>query len=46
VIRLLIEALPEGQRLMACGTAIDPDARTVLKLLRPGSTMKKIPAPC
>jgi adenine-specific DNA-methyltransferase len=43
VIRLLIEALPEGQRLMVCGTAIDPDARAVLKLLRPGSTMKKIP---
>jgi adenine-specific DNA-methyltransferase len=42
-IRLLIEALPEGQRLMVCGTAIDPDARAVLKRLRPGSTMKKIP---
>ena len=43
VIRLLIGALPEGQRLMVCGTAIDPDARAVLKLLQPGSTMRKIP---
>jgi adenine-specific DNA-methyltransferase len=43
VIRLLIKALPEGQRLMVCGTAIGPDARAVLKLLRPGSTMQKIP---
>jgi adenine-specific DNA-methyltransferase len=43
VIRLLIEALPEGQRLMVCGTAINPDARAVLRLLRPGSTMQKIP---
>ena len=42
-IRLLIEALPEGQRLMVYGTAIDPGARTVLTLLRPDSAMKQIP---
>ena len=42
-IRLLIEALPARQRLVVCGTAINPDARAVLKLLLPGSTMKKIP---
>ncbi len=28
---------------MVCGTAIDPAARAVLKDLRPGSTMRKIP---
>jgi adenine-specific DNA-methyltransferase len=43
VIRLLIEALPDGQRLMVRGTAIGPDAMTVLELLRPGSAMQKIP---
>lgn len=43
VIRLLISALPEPERLMACGTAIDPAAREVLRGLRPGSTVRKIP---
>lgn len=44
VVRLLASVLPEGQKLMLCGTAIDPDCRMVLRELRPGSTMKKIPA--
>jgi len=43
-VRLLASALGEGERLLVCGTAIDPDARTVLKGLRRGSTMRKIPS--
>lgn len=43
-VRLLVPALAEDERLVVCGTAIDPDARTVLRELRPGSTMRKIPA--
>jgi hypothetical protein len=27
-----------------CGTGIDPEARPVLRALRPGSTLRKIPA--
>lgn len=44
VIRLLVDALPEGQRVVVCATAVDPDARAVLRELRPGSTLKKVPA--
>lgn len=44
VIRLLMDALPDGQRLCVCGTAFDPAVRQVLRNLRPGSTMKKVPA--
>ncbi len=44
VVRLLIKALPEPERVVICGTAMDPDARPVLRQLRPGSTMRKIPA--
>ncbi|MGH3766888.1 MAG: DNA methyltransferase [Pseudonocardiaceae bacterium] len=44
VIRLLVDALPEGQRLLVCGTAIDPECRALLTALRPGSTLKKVPA--
>jgi adenine-specific DNA-methyltransferase len=40
----LIKALPEPERVVICGTAMDPDARPVLRRLRPGSTMRKIPA--
>ncbi len=43
-VRLLVSALAEDERLLVCGTAIDPDARSVLKTLRRGSTMRKIPA--
>jgi adenine-specific DNA-methyltransferase len=44
VVRLLANALPtNGERLIACGTAIDPAAREVLRNLRPGSTVRKIP---
>jgi adenine-specific DNA-methyltransferase len=44
VIRLLVDALADDQSLLVCGTAIDPDAHDVLRKLRPGSKMKKIPA--
>jgi len=44
VARLLIRALPERERLVLCGTAVDPETRDVLRELRPGSTVRKIPA--
>lgn len=44
VVRLLAGALGDNERLVICGTAIDTDARTLLRDLRPGSTMRKIPA--
>jgi adenine-specific DNA-methyltransferase len=43
VVQLLVDALAEGERLMVCGTAIDPEARAVLKERLPGSSMRKIP---
>jgi len=43
VIRVLASALGSDERAVVCGTAIDPAARAVLKELRPGSTMRKIP---
>lgn len=43
VVRLLVTALPENERLVACGTAVDPAARETLRSLRPGSTVRKIP---
>jgi adenine-specific DNA-methyltransferase len=44
VARILVGALPEEQRIVICGTGIDTDARPVLRALRPGSTLRKIPA--
>lgn len=44
VVRLLATALPEGERVVVCGTGIDTDARPILRELRPGSTLRKIPA--
>lgn len=44
VVRLLISALPERERVVICGTGIDTDARPLLRELRPGSTLRKIPA--
>jgi len=43
VVRLVTNALGEDQRLVICGTAIDPAARDVLRGLRPGSSVRKIP---
>lgn len=44
VVRLLADALAEGEQVVVCGTAIDQQARTLLRTLRPGSTVRKIPA--
>jgi adenine-specific DNA-methyltransferase len=44
VVRLLATALPVGERVVVCGTGIDTQARPVLRELRPGSTLRKIPA--
>ncbi len=44
VVRILVSALPKGERVVVCGTGIDTDARAVLRDLRPGSTLRKIPA--
>lgn len=44
VVRLVVSALGDGERVVVCGTGIDTDARVVLRELRPGSTLRKIPA--
>lgn len=44
VIRVLVGSLPEDQRVAVYATAVDPDAREVLRALRSGSTLKKVPA--
>jgi adenine-specific DNA-methyltransferase len=44
VVRLLVGALPDGERLVVCGTAIDTEVRPLLRQMAPGSTMRKIPA--
>lgn len=44
VVRLIVLALPERALVVICGTALDPEARPVLRDLRPGSTLRKIPA--
>jgi adenine-specific DNA-methyltransferase len=44
VIKLLVVALAEGERMVVCGTGIDTEARALLKALAPGSTLRKIPS--
>ena len=44
VVRILASALAERERVVICGTGIDTDARPILRELRPGSTLRKIPA--
>jgi adenine-specific DNA-methyltransferase len=44
VVRLIAGALPDGERVVICGTGIDSDARPILRELRPGSTLRKIPS--
>jgi adenine-specific DNA-methyltransferase len=44
VVRLVVGALPEQERVVICGTGIVPEARSILRELRPGSTLRKIPA--
>jgi adenine-specific DNA-methyltransferase len=44
VTELLLEALPDGEVLVVCGTAVDPAARDLVRIRRRGSTVRKIPA--
>lgn len=44
VVRLLVGALAPEEKLVLCGTAVDPEATTALRELRPGSRTRKIPA--
>jgi adenine-specific DNA-methyltransferase len=44
VVRLIVSALSERDRVVICGTGIDVDVRPILRELRPGSTLRKIPA--
>jgi len=44
VVRILASALDDRERVVVCGTGIDTEARPVLRDLRPGSTLRKIPA--
>lgn len=44
VARILASALEASERVVVCGTGIDTDARPVLRELRPGSTLRKIPS--
>lgn len=43
VARLLVNALAEDDRLVLCGTSVDPAARDLLRAQRPGSTVRKVP---
>ena len=43
VVRLLVTALVDSERLSVCGTAIDSAAKDTLRSLRPGSTVRKVP---
>jgi adenine-specific DNA-methyltransferase len=44
VVRILASALNDRERVVICGTGIDTEARPILRELRPGSTLRKIPA--
>lgn len=44
VVRILVSALGKDELVVICGTGIDPDARSVLRDLRRGSSLRKIPA--
>lgn len=44
VVRVLVEQLETGERVTVCGTSYDPEARSVLKELCSGSTLRKIPS--
>lgn len=43
VARLLGGMVADNERVVICGTAVDPAARDVLRELRPGSMVRKIP---
>jgi adenine-specific DNA-methyltransferase len=44
VVRILVDQLAPDEKVTICGTAIDPDCRAVLRELRRGSTLKKVPS--
>jgi adenine-specific DNA-methyltransferase len=44
VVRIVVSALCENERVVVCGTGIDTEARPILRELRPGSSLRKIPA--
>lgn len=44
VIEILVQHLLDDETLVLCGTAVDLKARSVLRKLRPGSTIRKIPS--
>lgn len=44
VVRILVDQLAPDEKVTICGTAIDPDCRAVLRALRRGSTLKKVPS--
>ncbi len=44
VAKVLVQTLGKGERVTVCGTSYDPEARTVLKEICPGSTLRKIPS--
>lgn len=43
VVELLIEQLDDAERVVVCGTSIDPQATGEARELRPGSRVRKIP---
>lgn len=43
VVDVLVGALPDNERVVICGTAVDPVARDALKARRSGCTIRKIP---
>ena len=44
VCRLLVDRLEANERLVVCGTAVDPDAQDQLTTMSSGSRVRKIPA--
>jgi len=44
VVALVIQQLTPEERLILCGTAVSSDARTALRKLCPGSSIRKIPS--
>ncbi len=43
VAHLLVGNLADDESVVICGTAVDPKAQEALQVLRPGSTVRKIP---
>lgn len=44
VVELLVGALAPDEKIVVCGTAVDPEATQLLRTLRRGSRTRKIPA--